>query len=68
METRQRSVVKAVIWNILGLTVMTLVGVLATGSASVGGIMAVVNTAIGFVMYLLYERLWAGIGWGRRHV
>jgi len=68
METRRRSLLKAVIWNILGLTVMTLVGFVATGSATVGGAMAVINTAIGFVMYLSYERLWARIGWGRQHV
>ncbi|MBR9842765.1 MAG: DUF2061 domain-containing protein [Rhodobacteraceae bacterium] len=68
MESRQRSIVKAVIWNIMGLTVMTLVGFLATGSATIGGAMAVINTGIGFVMYVLYERLWAGIGWGRSHV
>jgi uncharacterized membrane protein len=27
--------------------------------------MAVVNTVIGFVTYLIYERLWARIPWGR---
>lgn len=65
METRKRSLVKALVWNLLGLAVMALVGLAATGSAAVGGAMAVVNTAIGFVLYLLYERLWAGIRWGR---
>ena len=65
METRKRSVVKAVIWNVMGLATMTLVGLAATGSAAVGGTLAVVNTAIGLTMYILYERVWAGIGWGR---
>jgi len=68
METRRRSVVKAAIWNVIGFSVMTLVGFLATGSASVGGIMALVNTGLGFVTYLIYERVWAGISWGRVHV
>ena len=68
METRRRSVVKAVIWNVIGLTVMTVVGMLATGSATVGGAMALVNTGLGFVSYLIYERIWAGIAWGRAHV
>ncbi|MBE1296500.1 DUF2061 domain-containing protein [Phycobacter azelaicus] len=68
METRRRSVVKAAIWNVIGFSVMTLVGFLATGSASVGGIMALVNTGLGFVTYLIYERVWAGISWGRAHV
>ncbi|MES0824158.1 DUF2061 domain-containing protein [Ruegeria sp. SCP11] len=65
METRRRSVVKAVLWNIMGLFVMTLVGLVATGSAAVGGTLAIVNTAIGLTMYVIYERIWAGISWGR---
>ena len=65
METRQRSVVKAILWNAMGLAVMTLVGLIATGSAALGGALAVVNTAIGLTMYVVYERIWAGISWGR---
>ncbi|WP_037316360.1 DUF2061 domain-containing protein [Ruegeria halocynthiae] len=65
METRRRSVVKAVVWNAMGLAVMTLVGLIATGSAAVGGTLAVINTAIGLTLYVVYERVWAGITWGR---
>lgn len=65
MESRKRTLVKAVLWNALGLTVMSLVGLVATGSLAVGGAMAVVNTAIGFVTYLAYERFWANVHWGR---
>ncbi|WP_109311740.1 DUF2061 domain-containing protein [Ruegeria sp. AU67] len=65
METRRRSVVKAVVWNAMGLVMMTLVGLIATGSAAVGGTLAIVNTGIGLTMYVIYERVWAGISWGR---
>lgn len=65
METRRRSLVKAVIWNLIGLLTMSLVGLLATGSAAVGGVMAVVNTAVGFALYLVYERVWSRVRWGR---
>lgn len=65
METRRRSVVKALIWNVMGLAVMTLVGLIATGSAAIGGALALVNTAIGLTLYIAYERVWAGIAWGR---
>lgn len=68
METRRRSIVKAVIWNVLGLATMTLVGLVATGSVKAGGMMALVNTCIGFTVYLFYERAWAKISWGRSHV
>ena len=65
METRRRSVVKALIWNVMGLVMMTLVGLIATGSVAVGGVVALVNTAIGLTLYIVYERVWAGISWGR---
>ena len=68
METRTRSLVKALIWNIIGLASMALVGFLATGSVAVGGAMALINTAIGFTLYLLYERFWSRVRWGRGHV
>jgi len=68
METRTRSLVKALIWNIIGLASMALVGFLATGSVALGGAMALINTAIGFTLYLVYERLWSRVRWGRGHV
>lgn len=65
METRKRSLVKAVIWNLIGLATMALVGLIATGSAAVGGMLALINTGLGLTMYVIYERIWAGIRWGR---
>ena len=66
METRKRSLVKAVSWQVWGLLMMALLGFLFTGSLSTGGQLAVLSTAIGFVCYLLHERLWAAIRWGLR--
>lgn len=65
MERPSRTLVKSMCWSLLGLLVMTVVGFVATGSWSTGGAMALVNTAIGFVTYLIHERLWARIPWGR---
>ena len=65
METRKRSFVKALIWSTLGLVMMAIVGAIATGSATIGGAMALINTGIGLVLYVLYERVWAAIRWGR---
>jgi len=47
---------------------MSVVGLALTGSAAIGGIMAAVNTVIGLVSYVVYERVWSRINWGRRHV
>lgn len=65
MESRRRTLTKALIWQALGLVLMILVGWALTGSAAVGGGIALTNTLIGFVSYVLYERLWARIDWGR---
>ncbi len=65
METRARTLVKSVLWTLLGLVVMAGVGFAFTGSLAVGSGMAAINAVLGFLTYLFYERLWAGIRWGR---
>ena len=65
MDSGRRTVVKAVIWNLIGLVMMGLVGLAMTGSAALGGAMAAVNTLIGLSVYVVYERLWARVRWGR---
>ncbi|MFT5744416.1 MAG: putative membrane protein [Paracoccaceae bacterium] len=65
MESWHRSFTKAVVWNVIGLTVMLGVGFAFTGSIALGGAMAVINTAIGLCSYVLYERVWSLINWGR---
>ena len=65
METRQRSFVKAGLWTVIGLVMMTLTGYLATGSVGTGGGLALANAAIGMACYLVYDRIWARISWGR---
>ncbi|MCR9112329.1 MAG: DUF2061 domain-containing protein [Rhodobacteraceae bacterium] len=67
METARRTLVKAVLWNALGLVVMGVVGLVMTGSVALGGAMAVLNTAIGLACYIVYERIWSRIRWGRLH-
>ena len=66
METRARTLVKSILWTVLGLVVMAVVGFAFTGSLIAGGGMAAINATIGFVTYLLYERIWAAVRWGRR--
>ena len=67
METRRRTLVKAIVWNVIGLSVMSLVGLVMTGSVKVGGTIALINTIIGLSTYILYERVWSRINWGRLH-
>lgn len=65
METRTRSFVKAIIWNVIGLVMMCIVGFVATGSIKVGGAMALINAVLGLTCYVVYERVWAQVSWGR---
>ena len=65
MDSPRRSLVKALIWNVMGLAVMAGVGLAMTGSLAVGGAMAAINTCVGLTMYVIYERVWDRIRWGR---
>ncbi len=67
METRARTWVKAIVWNAIGLAVMSLVGFVMTGSAAVGGTMAAINTCVGLACYVIYERFWSRVQWGRSY-
>lgn len=64
-DSPTRSLVKAIMWQLLGLLTMTLVGLVLTGSARLGGTMALINAAVGLTLYVVYERLWQRIGWGQ---
>ena len=66
MDTSRRTITKAIIWNLIGLATMACVGFAATGSFAVGGVMALVNAALGLMMYVIYERVWNRVQWGRR--
>ncbi|MEL7280395.1 MAG: DUF2061 domain-containing protein [Pseudomonadota bacterium] len=65
MDTRARTWVKALLWNAIGLAVMSVVGFFMTGSAAIGGTMAVINTGVGLACYVVYERIWSRVRWGR---
>ena len=65
MDSTNRTLVKAFTWQFIGLGVMTLIGYVATGSWSSGGAIALSTSAVSLVSYILHERLWARVKWGR---
>ena len=67
MESRRRSLVKAASWQLSGLATMTALGFAFTGSVTAGGTLAMASAGVGFVCYLIHERVWASISWGRTH-
>ena len=64
METRRRSILKAVSWQVLGLFVTALLSWILTGLVleSVG--LAFATGLSGLVMYFLHERCWQQVRWG----
>lgn len=65
MDSRLRTFVKAALWTLIGLLVMTGVGFAVTGSLTMSGGMAATNSLLGLLIYVAYERIWARIRWGR---
>lgn len=68
MDSTKRTWTKAVFWQMLGVISMVIVGYLFTGSLRAGGLMAIINALLGLATYVLYERFWARIRWGRGNV
>ena len=66
MDSFAKTWVKAVLWAAIGLVSMSVIGSLFTGSLSVGGMMTLSNTLIGLAIYVIYERVWSRISWGRQ--
>lgn len=65
METPKRTFAKAVSWQLLGLLSMAVIGWFFTGSLAAAGSMAAVTAICGSVCYVLHERVWNRIAWGR---
>ena len=66
METNRRTVIKAVTYQLMGLAVMTALGAAFTGSTGMGGALALASAAVGALGYVLHEKLWSLVRWGRR--
>jgi uncharacterized membrane protein len=66
MDTTTRTLAKAVTWNILGITVMTVLNYPHTGSLAGALWLAVSVSTLGFISYLVHEKAWNAVRWGRR--
>lgn len=63
-ETRTRSIVKAVIWRAIALTVTYLIVWLFTGSIEMSIIIALVANLLKTVLYYILERAFQRVEWG----
>jgi len=65
MDSPRRSWLKAFTWQLLGLLVSTLIGAGFTGSFAEGAGLALTLASVGMVLYVVHERCWGSIEWGR---
>jgi uncharacterized membrane protein len=64
METRTRTMLKSLTWQMLGIVTMTALGYSQIGSLSGALSIAFSASAMGFVFFFVHERVWSRIGWG----
>lgn len=64
-DTPLRTIVKTLSWQGLGLLSMTGIGYLVTGSFGAGGSIAAISCAVGAACYVVHERAWDRVAWGR---
>jgi uncharacterized membrane protein len=66
MDTKIRTIAKAVTWQILGLFSMSTLAFWQTGSIGGSISLAVSASLTSIGVYVLHERVWSRIRWGRR--
>jgi uncharacterized membrane protein len=65
MEQKKRTKIKAQTWQSMGFIVKTLLGYLNTGYLRSAGGLAVATFVTGTIMFIIHERVWEKINWGR---
>ena len=66
MDTTTRTIAKSVTWQLIGLLSMTVVGYVFTQSFAASGGIAITSAISGLIAYVLHEKLWSRVAWGRR--
>jgi uncharacterized membrane protein len=64
--TKARSFIKSLTYRIFGTLSSWAVVYAITGKGSLATLVAFWETVIKVAIYYLHERVWNGIGWGRR--
>lgn len=65
METLRRSVVKSLVWRVLGFAILGALSYVFTGSWTETLGITVTFNLIRVVLYVVHEQLWDRIAWGR---
>jgi uncharacterized membrane protein len=65
METRARSIVKALTWRVTALVITTSVVWIASGSIELAASVGLVDTVIKLGVYYGHERCWLKVRFGK---
>jgi uncharacterized membrane protein len=65
MERKERIFAKALTWQLCGLIMMAVLGFIMTGSWRSAGGLSLASAGLGLISYVIHEKLWAGVSWGR---
>jgi uncharacterized membrane protein len=65
METRARSIVKAVSYRFLGSSVTSLILYAVTGKGAISLLGGAADAVLKIVAYFVHERIWDHISYGR---
>lgn len=61
----QRSIAKSVVWRAIGVALLGGISFAVTGSWTESLYVTVTFNVIRIVLYVVHERIWERIGWGR---
>ena len=64
MESKLRTIAKALTWQALGLTVTGALAWFHTGNMATALSFALTTAASGLAFFIVHERLWARVRWG----
>lgn len=65
METRKRSIAKALSWRLFATVITTLVVLILTGQLIFAAKIGLLDTTIKLAAYFVHERLWLRVPYGR---
>ena len=64
MESRKRSIVKALFWRVIGIIVLGAITWILTKDSQTTTSITLMFHTINLVLYYYHERLWERIDWG----
>lgn len=64
-ERKKRTVAKAITWQIIGFVVMMCIAFFYTGTTQMALSMTIITTLTSSVSYVIHERIWNRINWGK---